>query len=232
MSATILLVEDDIPTRRAVALYLEGHGYVVDEAADGAAALREWDRTRPDLVVVDLGLPDIDGLRVIEAIRLFDPRPILVLTGRHQEREKVRALDLGADDYVTKPFGMEELHARIRALLRRASLPTSSEETTATVGPLTLDSARHEARIGDEPVHLTPREFEVLRVLVQHAGRVVTHTTLLRTVWGPEYDAEGHYVHVYVSQIRRKLVEAGHDEKLRDLISAEPGVGYRIRIPE
>ncbi|HXG40167.1 MAG TPA: response regulator transcription factor [Candidatus Limnocylindrales bacterium] len=229
---TILLVEDDESVRRSLARNLAGHGYRVVEASDVRTARAAWEAGRPDLVLLDLGLPDGDGAAVLRRIRREAATPVLVLTARDAEREKIVALDAGADDYVTKPFSIGELHARIRALLRRSVGPIADPSGVARLGPLRLDPARREVRVGEELVHLTPREFEVLRVLLAHAGRVVTHGRLLRAVWGEAYDEEAHYLHVYVSQLRRKLAAADRSGRLRSLIASEPGVGYRVRIPE
>ncbi|HKG56285.1 MAG TPA: response regulator transcription factor, partial [Candidatus Limnocylindrales bacterium] len=204
----------------------------VVEAPDGATARREWERRRPDLVILDLGLPDADGLAILRSMRRDASTPVLVLTARGGERVKVAALDQGADDYVTKPFGMDELHARIRALLRRAAGPSADDGGVVTLGRLRVDIARHTVEVGATPVRLTPREFEVLKVLVTHAGRLVTHGRLLRAVWGTAYSEEGHYLHVHVSQIRRKIAAADETGELRKLIVSEPGVGYRIRTSE
>jgi two-component system KDP operon response regulator KdpE len=228
---SILLVEDDRDTRQALVRDLEAHGYRVTSAQDGRSALRAWEAQRPDLVVLDLGLPDTDGLDVVRRLRRDAATPVLILSARDQELDKVAALELGADDYVTKPFGMRELHARLRVLLRRSANPLVTTGQQLVAGPLVLDVERHEVRVGDREVLLAPREFEVLRVLLANAGRLVTHGRLLRAVWGSAYANEAHYVHVYVSQIRRKLREADPDGELRDLIRPEPGVGYRVTVP-
>lgn len=227
----LLLVEDDVPTRRALAQGLVAHGFEVTDAGDVAGALRAWEARRPDLVILDLGLPDGDGLSVLHRVRAEAATPILVLTARDAERDKVAALDAGADDHVTKPFGMAELHARVRALLRRSAGPAADAAGRVVLGSLTLDVAGHRVEVAGRPVRLTPREFEVLKVLVTHAGRLVTHGRLLRAVWGRAYDEESHYLHVYVSQIRRKLAEADVAGDLTGLIVAEPGVGYRVDAP-
>lgn len=227
-AASILLVEDDARTRTSVATFLRGHGHEVTEAGDASDATASWGARRPDLIVLDLGLPDRDGLAVIRLVRREATTPILVLSARDREVDKVAALDLGADDYVTKPFGMSELRARIDALLRRAAGPAADATGEVQIGELTVDIARRTVTVGRHPVHLTPREYEVLKVLVAHAGRLVTHGRLLRAVWGTAYSDEAHYVHVYVSQIRRKLEAADPTGSLQGLIVAEPGVGYRI----
>ena len=228
--ASILLVEDDAATRHAIATFLGGHGHDVVEAGDAAAAMAAWQARRPDLIVLDLGLPDEDGLTVIRHIRREATTPILVLSARDRETDKVAALDLGADDYVTKPFGMAELRARIDAVLRRAAGPAADAAGVVRIGDLALDAGRRVVTVRDVPVHLTPREYEVLKVLVSHAGRLVTHGRLLRAVWGTAYSDEAHYVHVYVSQIRRKLEAVDEAGTLAGLIVAEPGVGYRIAV--
>ena len=226
--STLLLVEDDAATRSATARFLRGHGHAVTEAADAAAALTAWEHARPDLLLLDLGLPDRDGLTVIRRVRSEATTPILVLSGRAQETDKVTALDAGADDYVAKPFGMAELRARVDALLRRSGGPAADLTGSIRIRTLVIDVVRHEVIVAGRPVHLTPRQFEVLKVLASHAGRLVTHGRLLRAVWGTAYADEAHYVHVYVSQIRRRLAEADPDGTLVGLIVAEPGVGYRI----
>ena len=229
---SVLLVEDDAETRSQVATHLRGHGYDVDEAQDARVALQRWEHGRPDLVVLDLGLPDLDGTRVIRRLRAEAATPILILSARDREADKVEALELGADDYLAKPFGMAELRARIQALLRRSAGPGLLSDGELRVGALSLNVARHSVSVGGQPVHLTPREFEVLRVLVSHAGRLVTHGRLLRAVWGTAYSDEAHYVHVYISQIRRKIAAVDPDGRLSDLIAPEPGVGYRVQAPD
>jgi two-component system KDP operon response regulator KdpE len=226
---TILLVEDDEATRTALRRDLLSRGFRVDDAVDGASALARWDARRPDAILLDLGLPDMDGVRVIRHVRRDAQTPILVLSARDAEAVKVEALESGADDYVTKPFGIAELHARLRALLRRSAGPAADAEGRVTAGGLVLDAARHAVTVGDTPVDLTPREFEVLRVLLAHAGRIVTRGRILRAVWGTAYSGEDHYVHVFVSQVRRKIAAADPDGRLRDLIATEPGVGYRVQ---
>ncbi len=226
--ARLLLVEDDADLRTSLASSLQTRDYSVREAGTAREALAAWASARPDLILLDLGLPDQDGLAVVSRVRREATTPILVLSARHQERDRVEALDLGADDYLTKPFGVTELVARIRALLRRAGGPAADPTGRVEVGGLILDVADHVVTFRGARVDLTPREFEVLKVLVAHAGRLVTHGRLLRAVWGSAYSDESHYTHVYVSQIRRKLAAADPTGAARGLIVAEPGVGYRI----
>ena len=224
----VLLVEDEDATRIALDRHLTARGYRVDGAGDVRSALARWEARRPDVIMLDLGLPDRDGTELIRRVRREAETPILVLSARDAERTKVEALELGADDYVTKPFGTAELLARLRVLLRRSAGPAGDAGRLA-IGPLVLDAPRHVVTVGGQPVDLTPREFEVLRVLLTHQGRLVTRGRLLRAVWGEAYQGEDHYVHVYVSQLRRKLARADTDGSLRDLIVTEPGVGYRVR---
>ena len=225
----LLLVEDDPATRSALTANLEAHGNTVAEAGSVAEALRQWDASRPDLVILDLGLPDRDGLAIVRRIRREAVTPILVLSARHEERDKVEALELGADDYVTKPAGMAELRARVAALLRRSAGPAAATDGTVRLGTVVLDPARRSVAVGGRPVELTPREYELLRVLLSNPGRVLTRGRLLRAVWGQAYAEEAHYLHVYISRLRRKLAAADPDGDSGDLIAAEPGVGYRVR---
>ena len=226
---TILIVEDDDETRRALVRELTSRHYRIDEAGDGRTALERWGVRRPDLVLLDLGLPDVEGLELVKRFRREATTPIVILSGRYEEREKVEALERGADDYVTKPFGVDELNARLRVALRHAAGPGADSAGRLVSGPLELDAGRHEVRISGTRVDLTPREFEILRVLLQNQGRLVTKGRLLRAVWGEAYQGEDSYVYVHVSQLRRKLAAADRDGRLRDLIVTEPGVGYRVR---
>ncbi|MGH2408701.1 MAG: response regulator transcription factor [Candidatus Limnocylindrales bacterium] len=225
----LLLVEDDEPTRSAISANLTAHGYAVEEAGSVAAALYAWDGRRPDLLIVDLGLPDRDGSSVIRHVRHEATTPILVLSARGEERDKVGALEMGADDYVTKPFGLDELRARVAALLRRAAGPAADATGVLTLGPVSLDLTRRTVQVSGTPVDLTPREYELLKALLNHRGRVVTRGRLLRAVWGEAYAGEAHYLHVYVSRLRRKLAEADTTGTMPGLIVAEAGVGYRVR---
>lgn len=227
--ASILLVEDHLRTRKAVAANLEAHGYGVRGASDGEEALVLWELRRPDLILLDLGLPGIDGLGVLRRVRRDATTPVIILSARGEERDKVEALDVGADDYLAKPFGMAELHARVRAALRRTMVSEVDPGGVAVVGALRLDPERRLVTVGGEELRLTPREYELLKVLLANAGRVVTRGRLLRAVWGTAYAEEGHYLHVYVGQIRRKVAAVDPDGTLADLLVAEPGVGYRVR---
>jgi two-component system KDP operon response regulator KdpE len=223
----VLLVEDDGATRTSLARDLVARAFRVDEAPDGRTALERWAAERPDVILLDLGLPDMDGLRIVRHVRRDAATPIVVLSARHEEATKIEALELGADDYVTKPFAIGELHARLRAVLRR-SVGGDEPDGIVRHDRLEFDALRHEVRVAGAPVELTPREFEILRVLLSHRGRLVTRGRLLRAVWGEAYQHEDHYIHVYVSQIRRKLARADPGGQLGQLIVTEPGVGYRI----
>jgi two-component system KDP operon response regulator KdpE len=225
----VLIVEDDEEARAALVRELAARGYRVDQARDGREALERWAARRPDVVLLDLGLPDVDGLEIVRRVRREATTPIVILSGRYEEREKVEALDRGADDYVTKPFGVDELNARLRVALRRAAGPAADSGGRLVNGALSLDPARHAATVDGRPLDLTPREFEILRVLLSHAGRLVTKGRLLRAVWGEAYQGEDSYVYVHVSQLRRKLAAADPEGSLRDLLVTEPGVGYRVR---
>jgi two-component system KDP operon response regulator KdpE len=228
---TILLVEDDDATRAEVARNLRLHGYRIGQARTVAEALRAWEKRRTDIVLLDLGLPDGDGLAVVRHVRKAGSVPVVVLSARGEESTKVAALEQGADDYVTKPFSPAELQARIRAVLRRAAGPTADPGGVIRNGLLEVDPVAHEVRVRGVTVALVPREFQILAELVAHPGRLVTRGRLLRAVWGEAYSGEDHYIHVYVSQIRKKLAASDPDGGLADLLTAEPGVGYRVRTP-
>jgi two-component system KDP operon response regulator KdpE len=230
--ASILLVEDDEPTRVRLHQHLERRGYRVRDAATVGDALRSWDAHRADLILLDLGLPDRDGIDVVRRVRRDGTAPIIIVSARGEERDRVAGLEAGADDYVTKPFGMDELQARIRAVLRRAAGPAADGEGRLDLGPILLDPSRHEVHVGGIQVHLTPREYELLKALMANRGRVVTKARLLRTVWGVAYADESQYLHVYINRLRRKLTAADPTGAIRDLITAEPGIGYRVADPE
>ncbi|GAA5181332.1 response regulator [Rugosimonospora acidiphila] len=219
----ILVVDDDRQLLRALRINLSARGYEVVLAPDGATALNAATRQPPDLVVLDLGLPDMDGVAVVEGIRGWSSAPVIVLSARHLEQSKVRALDAGADDYVTKPFGMDELLARVRAALRRAA-PTVHEPVVETEA-FTIDlSARRVTRDGAD-VRLTPTEWHLLEVLVRNAGKLVSQRQLLQEVWGPKYETETNYLRVYVAQLRAKLEP---DPARPRYLLTEPGMGYRF----
>jgi two-component system KDP operon response regulator KdpE len=225
----ILLVDDDYDARTAIAANLAGHDYAVRHAASGEEAMREWELRRPDLVLLDIGLPGMSGLDVVRRMRRDGTTPIVIISVRGSETDKVAALDLGADDYVTKPFGMLELHARIRAALRRTLGPVAEADGAVAIGPLRLEPAARRVLVHGTELRLTPREYELLKVLLGRAGQLVTGGRLLRAVWGSAYAEEGHYLHVYVAQIRRKIAALDPDGELGDLLVAEPGIGYRVR---
>ena len=223
--ARIVVVDDDPGIRRTLARNLGGHGYDVRSADTGAAALDLAARFQPDLVLLDLGLPDMDGTAVIEQIRSRTSTPIVVLSVRGAERDKVKALELGADDYLTKPFGIDELLARVKVAIRHAARTRQGAEAVFRSGGLAVDIERREVTVGRRRVHLTPTEFALLAALIAAVGRVLTDRALLQRVWGPEYGSENHYLHVYVGRLRRKLEpDPAHPRYLR----TEPGVGYRL----
>jgi two-component system KDP operon response regulator KdpE len=222
-AATSLIVDDEPPIRRLLRASLASQGVRVSEAADGRDALAEAGRSRPDLVVLDLGLPDMDGTEVIRTLRDGgNAVPILVLSSRADEKGKVEALDLGADDYVTKPFGTAELFARIRAALRHR-LQQQGEQPIFRSGDLEADLVRRVVRVRGEEVKLTPKEYDILRMLVSHAGKVLTHRMLMSEVWGGETDVQ--YLRIYVRQLRQKI-EA--DPERPQHILTETGIGYRL----
>ena len=222
----VVLIEDEAQIRRFLRATLTGQGYRLFEATTGADGLVEVASRQPDVVIVDLGLPDLDGLEVIRRLREWSAVPVIVLSARGQERDKVTALDAGADDYVSKPFGAEELLARIRVALRHAA-GASHEGCDAafTVGDLQVDQLRRQVTVRGAEVKLTPIEYKLLTTLVRHAGKVVTHQQLLREVWGPSHDDQSHYVRVYMAHLRHKL--EAEPARPRYLLT-EPGVGYRL----
>ena len=225
---SLLLVEDEAPARRALADYLEHRGYEVHEAGTVLDAIRQWDAHRADLVLLDLGLPDLDGVEVIRRIRREATTPIIILSARGDERDKISGLEAGADDYLTKPFATDELNARIRAVLRRAGGPDADASGCLRLGPIELDAIRREVSVAGEPVRLTPREYELLKGMLSSQGRVLTKARLLRAVWGLAYADESTYLHVYINRLRRKLAAASPATSLDGLIETEPGIGYRI----
>ena len=221
--ARVLVVDDEVQVRRFLRVSLTASGYDVLEATSGKEALSQAALSRPDMVVLDLGLPDTDGLEVLRQLREWSHVPVLVLSVRSGDEDKIALLDAGADDYLSKPFSMGELLARLR-VLQRHTQPTP-ESSVFRSGPLEVDLARRLVFVAGHPVKLTVTEYAFLRLLVQHAGRVLTHRQILREVWGPQYEEETQYLRVYVAQLRRKL-EA--DPSNPALIVTEPGVGYRL----
>ena len=222
----VVLIEDEPQIRRFLRATLTGQGYRLFEATTGADGLVEVGSRQPDVVIVDLGLPDIDGIDVIRRLREWTDVPIIVLSARGQERDKVTALDAGADDYVSKPFGASELLARIRVALRHtAGASHEGDDAAFQVGELRLDLLRRQVFVGDREVRLTPIEYKLLATLVRHAGKVVTHAQLLRDVWGPTHTDQAHYVRVYLAHLRHKL--EAEPARPRYLLT-EPGVGYRL----
>jgi two-component system KDP operon response regulator KdpE len=219
----VLVVDDEIQIRRFLRVSLETNGYRVAEAENGKQAIAEAARLRPDLIVLDLNLPDRDGLDVLKHVREWTNTPVIMLSVRDADRDKAAALDAGADDYLTKPFSIVELLARLRVAARHAQ--PAPADTIYTFGDLQVDLVRRVVMLRGEPVKLTPTEYALLRLMVQHAGRVLTHRQILRQVWGPDYVEETHYLRVYFAQLRQKL---GEDPTHPKLIVTEPGVGYRL----
>jgi two-component system, OmpR family, KDP operon response regulator KdpE len=220
----LLVVEDDATLAKALAMNLRARGYDVAVATTGAAALRCAVDEHPDVILLDLGLPDMDGTDVITGVRAWSSVPIIVLSARQSSHDKVDALDAGADDYVTKPFAVDELLARLRAALRR---PTAADETTAivTTPAFTVDLAAHQVVRDGRSVRLTPTEWAILEQLVRHRGRLVSQRELLSSVWGPQYVEERQYLRVYLGQLRRKLEP---DPSRPEYLITEPGMGYRF----
>lgn len=221
----ILIVDDEPQIRRFLRICLTANGYQIHEAEDGVSAIQRTAQLRPDLVILDMGLPDLDGLEVLRQLREWTPTPVIILSVRDNDRDKVGALDNGADDYLTKPFSTEELLARIRVALRHTR-PQESSAVFSYKG-LTVDVVRRLVTVHGVPVKLTPTEYALLRLMVQHAGRVLTHQQILREVWGPEYVHETHYLRVYFAQLRQKIED---NPTLPEIILTEPGVGYRLQI--
>jgi two-component system KDP operon response regulator KdpE len=223
-SARVLVVDDEQPVRRFLKVALSSQGYDVVEAVNGQEGLSAVVNQKPDVVILDLGLPDLDGTEVTRLLREWTRTPIIILSVRGSEADKIAALDAGADDYLTKPFGVGELLARLRAAIRRAG---SVNGPVLTSGSLIVDLARRLVTVSDQVVQLTPTEYGLLRVLVVHAGMVVTHRQLLREVWGPAYQDESHVLHVNISNLRHKIEP---DPSRPQHIITEPGVGYRLRV--
>jgi two-component system, OmpR family, KDP operon response regulator KdpE len=227
LKTMVLLVEDESQMRTFVRLALTAHGYRVLEVETGREALQQAAAHTPDLILLDLGLPDMDGLDVTRGLREWSVTPIIVISARGQEREKVEALDAGADDYLTKPFGSEELMARVRVALRHAARTAQDPlSSVVTIGALRIDFAKRLVFLAEAEVHLTPIEYKLLVTLTKHAGMVMTHKQLLDQVWGPGHAHQMQYLRVYMAQLRQKLEE--NPAHPRYLLT-EPGVGYRLK---
>ena len=220
----ILVVDDERSIRRFLKASL-GSQFVILEATNGAEALAAVASEHPDLVILDLGLPDIDGVEVTRRLREWSQVPIIIVSVREQEKDKIAALDAGADDYLTKPFGVGELMARLRVALRRAA--QTEGEPVFTAGDLVVDLNQREVRLNEKPISLTPTEYDLLRTLVKHVGKVLTHDQLLRAVWGTAYESETHMLQVNISNLRRKIEP---DPARPTYIVTEPGVGYRLKV--
>jgi two-component system, OmpR family, KDP operon response regulator KdpE len=225
-AARILVVDDEPQILRALQTSLRGAGYEVFAAASAEQALAEAAARKPDAVILDLVLPDAEGTQVCRELRRWSSAPVIVLSAVGDESDKVAALDAGADDYVTKPFGIDELLARLRAVLRRTD---PAGEPVLTVGELEIDLAARSVRRAGKRVALTPHEFALLALLARNRGKLLTHTTILREVWGPQYGRESHYLHVYISQLRRKVEP---DPRRPRYLLTEPGAGYRFVDPD
>ena len=223
--ARILVADDEAAIGRAVETNLSRHGFQVRAAQTGQSALEVVVSFRPDLILLDLGLPDMDGFEIIRRIREASSTPIIVLSVRGQERDKVQALDLGADDYLTKPFGVDELLARVRVALRHTARPAAGTAAIFRTGNLIVDVEHRRVTLGGQEVSLTPTEYELLKAFIAHPDKVLTDRMLLQRVWGPEYGDEAHYLHVYVARLRKKIeLDPQNPRYLR----TEPGVGYRL----
>jgi len=216
---TALIIDDEVQIRRLLRMALTAKGYAVREAESGQLGLQEAVFHKPDVILLDLGLPDMEGVAVLKLLREWSNIPVLILSVRDQEADKLAAFDAGADDYVTKPFSTAELIARLDAILRRQS---TDDTANLAVGDLALDPVHHEATLAGEPLKLTPTEYALLAQLVRHAGKVITLKSLLRTVWGPQAEEQSHYLRVYVNHLRKKL------DGSRLEIRNEPGIGYRL----
>lgn len=228
MKPLILVIEDDAQIRRFLRATLAAEGYQFHEALTAAEGIAQAAARQPDLVLLDLGLPDQDGVEVIREIRQWSQMPIIVLSARGQEKDKIAALDLGADDYVAKPFAVGELLARMRAGLRRSSrIAQEGPEAPLRFGGVEISFEKRLVTLDGKEVHLTPNEYKLLQALVKHAGRVVTQRQLLNEVWGPQHTDQSQYLRVYVAQLRRKLE---HDPARPRYLQTEPGVGYRLNL--
>ncbi len=221
----VLVVDDEPQIRRFLRVSLQSHDYTVIEAENGKEGLRVCTVQKPDLLILDLGLPDMDGLEVIKMVREYSQIPIIVLSIRSDDIDKIEALDRGANDYVTKPFSMGELLARMRAALRQGRSEGGEAETVVTAGDVSIDLSKRLITLGGTPVKLSRKEYDLLKILATHAGKVITHQQLLQEVWGPAYVEETQYLRVYIGQLRQKLER---DPATPKFLITEPGVGYRL----
>lgn len=223
----LLIVEDEPEIRKFLRITLEQHGYTINEALTGSEGLKRITTYPPDLVVLDLGLPDMDGTQLIASVREWSQIPIIVLSAREREQDKVAALESGADDYLSKPFGTNELLARIKVALRHAARTNSKEEAAFEQGGLKVDLASRQVWADGQEIRLTPTEYKLLAVLVKHAGKVVTHKQLLQDVWGKNAATQSHYLRIHTQHLREKLHDNAAQPKY---ILTEPGIGYRLRV--
>lgn len=221
----VLVVDDETSIRRYLRTALSAQGFTIHEAVNGQEAINAVVSYHPDVIILDLGLPDIDGIEVTRRLREWSQTPIIILSVREAETDKIAALDAGADDYLTKPFGTGELMARMRVALRRLS--NTPDEPILQVGNLQMDVSRRLVTVDENPISLTPTEYEILRLLLQNAGKVLTHRQLLRQVWGTAYEGEMHILRVNISNLRRKIEP---DPSRPHYLLTEPGVGYRLRV--
>jgi two-component system KDP operon response regulator KdpE len=222
---TVLIIEDEMPIRRFLRASLTANGYEVLESSAGQEGLLQAASRNPDVIILDLGLPDMDGLAVTRQLREWATMPIIVLSARGKENDKIAALDAGADDYLTKPFGVGELMARMRVALRHSRHHAGDDSPIFAAGDLKIDFARRTVTLGDQPLHLTPIEYKLLTTLAMNAGKVITHQHLLKEVWGPAYAEESHYLRVYMRQLRHKIEREPAQPRY---LLTEPGVGYRL----
>jgi len=225
----VLVVDDDPAIRRLLRTSLSAYGHVVFEEETGRGALSAVTMRKPDVVILDLGLPDMDGLDVTRALREWSSLPVIILSVRDRESDKVAALDAGADDYLTKPFGIGELMARLRVAVRHASYQIQEDSEVFTIGDITVDFTRRIVMVRGQETPLTPTEYALLRLLITHAGKVLTHSQMLLKVWGPDFERQKHLLRVNISNLRNKLER---EPARPQYILTEPGVGYRLRSPE
>ncbi|MBI5846363.1 MAG: response regulator [Nitrospirae bacterium] len=223
----ILLIEDEPQMRRFLRITLQGYGYRLIETASGQEGLTQAATRNPDVILLDLGLPDIDGLEVTKRLREWTQIPIIVISAREQEEDKIKALDAGADDYLTKPFGAGELLARIRVALRHTATQHGEEESVFVLDNLKVDLLKRQVLLDDREIHLTPIEYRLLTTLIKHAGKVMTHSQLMKEVWGPAYVDQSHYLRIYMAQLRHKLEI---DPARPRFFINEPGIGYRLKV--